>query len=386
MGQTRLSDSVVKRLPAPAAGNRITYDSDVKGFGARVTSGGHRAFVLTYRTKLGQQRRYTIGTFPDWSTVGARKEAKRLKREIDGGKDPLAEIEDAKAAPTVDELIDRVIETHLPRKRPRTAAEYQRIIRLHIRPALGKLRVAAVQFADIDSLHRKLTKAGSPVAANRMHSFCRTIFTFAVKWKMRPDNPCVGIERNPEHPVERYLTRPELERLTAALDQDQDQQAADIFRLCLLTGCRIGEALTALWPHIDLDAGTWNKPHSLTKQAKKHVVPLSGPAVALLTALRRKTNSEFVFPGNGSTGHRYATFKAWARITKAANLAGLRIHDLRHSFASELVSSGASLPLIGRLLGHSDVKTTSRYAHLYDDPLREAVERVGKVVANGGRR
>jgi len=116
------------------------------------------------------------------------------------------------------------------------------------------------------------------------------------------------------------------------------------------------------------------------------VVPLSRPAVELLGALRRQTNSEWVFPGDGATGHRYATFKAWTRITKAAGVTGLRIHDLRHSFASELVSSGASLPLIGRLLGHSDVKTTSRYAHLYDDPLREAVEKVGKVVANGGRR
>ena len=384
--KTRLTDAEIKRISAPLTGNTVTYDSAVTGLGIRVTAAGHRAFILNYRTRTGKQRRYTIGTFPDWSVTGAREEAKRLKREIDAGGDPLATIESAKAEPTVSELIDRVVETHFGRKRPRTAKEYERLLKLHIRPALGKLKVDAVRFADIDSLHRKITKAGSPVAANRAHSLCRTIFNFAIRWKMRLDNPAVGIERNTEHSVERYITRDELERLTAALDREEDQQAANIFRLCLLSGCRIGEALSARWQHIDLTAGIWNKPHALTKQARKHVVPLSRPAVELLGALRRQTNSEWVFPGDGATGHRYATFKAWTRITKAAGVTGLRIHDLRHSFASELVSSGASLPLIGRLLGHSDVKTTSRYAHLYDDPLREAVEKVGKVVANGGRR
>jgi integrase len=382
----RLTDAIVKRLPVPATGNRIFYDADVKGFGARVTATGNRAFILGYWTRAGRQRRYTIGGFPNWSTAAARDEARRLKRTIDSGDDPLAAIESARAEPTVSEVIDRVVETHLSRKRPRTAAEYERLLKLHIRPAIGKLRVSEVRFADIDALHRKITRAGSPIAANRAHALCRTIFAYAVRWEMRPDNPCVGVERNPEHPVERYLSRDELERLTAALDKEEDQQAADIIRLLLLTGCRIGEALSARWEHIDSTDGIWNKPHRLTKQAKKHVVPLSKPAVELLAALRRKTNSEWVFPGPGATGHRIATFKAWDRVRKAAGLADFRIHDLRHSFASELVSGGASLPLIGRLLGHSNPSTTSRYAHLYDDPLREAVERVGQVVGNGGRR
>jgi integrase len=376
-----------RRRQAPArAGRRQPHHLRFRHHRARLPEAGHRAFVLTYRTKLGRQRRITIGTFPDWSVVGAREEARRLKREIDSGRDPLAAIESAKAEPTVAELAERVAETHFARKRPRTRAEYLRLLRVHLLPALGKLRVSEVRFADCDALHRKITKSGSPVAANRTHSLLRVLFNYAIRWQMRPDNPCVGVERNSEHPVERYLTRAELERLTAALDQEEDQQAADIFRLLLLTGCRIGEALSARWEHLDLKAGTWSKPHSLTKQARAHTIPLSAPAVELLVALQRKTNSEFVFPGDGATGHRYATFKAWARVRKAAGIAGLRIHDLRHSFASELVSSGASLPLIGRLLGHSDPSTTSRYSHLYDDPLREAVERVGKVVTNGGRR
>jgi integrase len=154
----------------------------------------------------------------------------------------------------------------------------------------------------------------------------------------------------------------------------------------LLTGCRIGEALTARWEHLDLTAATWTKPAHATKQAKVHAVPLSAPACELLTALRRRTNSEWVFRGDGASGHRIATFKAWTKVKKAASITGLRLHDLRHSFASELVSGGASLPLIGALLGHSNPTTTSRYSHLYDTSLRVAIERVGKVVGNGGRR
>src|SRR5262249_11258811 len=131
MDAIRLSDAIVRRLPAPATGNHITYDADVKGFGARVTAAEHRAFILTYRTKLGRQRRYTIGSSPDWQTTAAREEARRLKREVDGGGDPLAKIESAKAAPDVNALIERVIAEHLPRKAERTREQYLRMIRLH---------------------------------------------------------------------------------------------------------------------------------------------------------------------------------------------------------------------------------------------------------------
>src|SRR5262249_40885381 len=150
---------------------------------------------------------------------------------------------------------------------------------------------------------------------------------------------------------------------------------------CLFTGCRSGsEAMAARWDGIDLTAGKWTKPGSATKQKTTHVVPLSAPARELLSALRKRTNSEWVFPADSATGHRVAIQKSWLALCKAAKITGLRIHDLRHGFASQLVSSGASLPLVASLLGHANVQTSARYSHLYDDPQRAAVERVGAIL------
>jgi integrase len=146
-----------------------------------------------------------------------------------------------------------------------------------------------------------------------------------------------------------------------------------------------------LWDDLDLSAGKWTKPGSTTKQKTEHEVPLSEPARQLLSQLReaqsakRKVLGEYVFPGNGDSGHVVAVKRAWASLCKGAGIRGLRIHDLRHSFASQLASSGASLPLIGTLLGHSNPTTTHRYSHLFDDPQRQAVERVGAVISAAGQ-
>jgi integrase len=203
---------------------------------------------------------------------------------------------------------------------------------------------------------------------------------------MRLDNPAKGVELNAEHKRRRYPTPDELRRLGDALDQHPDQQAADIFRLCLYTGCRAGEAMSARFDAINLVSGVWTKPGSTTKQKSTHSAPLSAPARKLLGALRRRTNSEWVFPSaDSAAGHRVSIQKSWRAICRAADIVGLRVHDLRHGFASQLVSTGASLPLIGSLLGHSSPTTTARYAHLFDDPQREAVERVGKLLTGRGR-
>jgi integrase len=202
---------------------------------------------------------------------------------------------------------------------------------------------------------------------------------------MRPDNPVKGIERNAEQKRKRYPTAEEDKRLTAALVEHADRQAADIIALIRLTGSRAGEAMAARWDDIDLPAGKWTKPGSTTKQKTDHVVPLSAPAVALLTGLWRRTNGPWVFPADSEPGHRVTIQKSWLAICKAAKIKGLRVHDLRHGFASQLVSSGASLPLVGSLLGHSNPVTTSRYSHLYDSPQREAVERVGRLISKSGR-
>jgi integrase len=383
-----LTDAIVKRQPAPTRPNRLRRDTSVIGFALRVTRNSNKTFVFNYTTRGGIERRSTIGEFaPDaWSTTAARAEARQLKQLIDQGGDPLAEKEKERAAPTVNDLCDRFEQEILPRKRPATADAYRTILRKYVRPYFGAhTKVADVEYRDIDALHRKVTKEGGPYIANRMHSVVRRLFNLAVRWQMRTHNPAQGVERNPEYHRRRYLSPDELTRLTAALGKHPDQQAANILRVMLLTGCRRGEALSMRWADVDLTEGLWSKLPTSTKQRQHHQTPLSAPVRQLLSEIRaaqlaeNPKPGEYVFPSHGETGHRIELKYQWADLCEAAGISGLRMHDLRHSFASQLASGGASLPLIGALLGHSQVQTTSRYAHMFQDPQRAAVEKVGAI-------
>jgi integrase len=377
----RLTDIAIKRLPAPPRGNKITYDDAVKGFGIRITAGDARAFVLNYRRKLdGRERRVTIGSYPDWSTATAREEAKRLKRQIDGGADPVGEQEESRAAATVADLCARFERDYVPRKRPSTQRVYRQQIAADILPAFGRMKVAAVSPADTDDFHHRLS-ARAPTHANRTLAVLSKMFSLAIRWGWRSDNPCRGIERNQEHKRVRYLTGAELARLSKALDGLPDAGAANAVRLLLLTGARRGELLSAKWADIDLNAGVWSKPAGTTKQAALHRVPLSEAACRLLTEMRAhaRDDAEWIFPARGG-GHRQHINATWISLRKAADLNGARLHDLRHTYASALASAGLSLPIIGTLLGHSTPTTTHRYTHLFDDPLRAATERASAII------
>ncbi|MER9622706.1 site-specific integrase [Mesorhizobium sp. M0222] len=394
----QLSDAIIKGLPAPASGNKITYDDDVKGFGIRVTKAGARAFILNYRTRSGLERRYTIGSFPDWKSGPAREEAKHLKKQIDMGADPMGAVAAARDAKTVADLCDRFEKEHLTKKRDSTARDYKALIKNHILPAMKNKKVAEVEFTDIDSLHRKISKT-APYLANRAVAVLSKMFGLAIKWRWRTDNPAKGIERNDEQKRHRYLSPAELGKLTEALTALEDQQAANIFRLLLLTGARRGEVQAAKWEQFDLTAGVWTKPGSTTKQKTMHRVPLSAPARLLLVQLREKAKDDavYVFPGRGAD-HRVEIKAEWRELCLAAGIVtaetvgnkivvtpSARIHDLRHTYASVLASAGLSLPIIGALLGHSQPATTARYSHLMDDPLRAATERAGAIVMAKGQ-
>ena len=383
---TRLTDAIVRRLPAPKQGKTITVDSEVPGFGVRVTANGARSYVLRYTTRAGRERTFTIGDAGNWRTSDARDKARELRREVEDGGDPLGAIEEERAAPTITDLIERFRAEHLPRKRPGTARDYEGLLRLHIEPHFGQhTKVADVRFEDIDALHRKITKAGSPYSANRAVTVLSKMFALAVRWHMRETNPCRGVERNVEYHRRRYLSGDELIRLTRALARHSERQAADAIRLLLLTGARRGEVLGMRWA--DIEDGIWSKPPSSTKQREHHQIPLSAPAQALLADIRKhqRPRTEFVFPGLGTSRHLVELKRSWRRVIKAAGIEDLHVHDLRHSYASQLVSGGASLPLIGALLGHSNPTTTARYAHLFHDPLRAATEKVGAVIAAAGK-
>jgi integrase len=241
--------------------------------------------------------------------------------------------------------------------------------------------VAAVDHVEVEKLRREVTKR-APHRANRVVAVLSRMFTLAMKWRMRQDNPCKGLSRNPETNRKRYMNREELARLTRALAEHPSQDIANVVRLLLLTGARKGEVLSARWDQFDFGRNVWVKPGHTTKQRVEHEVPLGDAALALLKTMRKAASDDqsYLFPGRGG-GHLTEIKKAWASICRRAGVRGLRLHDLRHSYASFLASAGFSLPTIGALLGHTQPSTTQRYAHLLDDPLREATNKVGSVMA-----
>jgi integrase len=209
------------------------------------------------------------------------------------------------------------------------------------------------------------------------------MFALAILWKMRTDNPCKGVERNTESKRKRYLSKDERPRLLQALAETPDKQFVAAIMLLLLTGARRSEVLGMRWDGLTLTENKpeWIKPGSTTKQKTDHVVPLNEPARQLLASIERR--GDYVFPSDNRSGHLVEIKKAWAGLCQRAGITGLRLHDLRHSFASLLASGGASLPLIGALLGHASPVTTARYLHLFDNPQRVAVEKIGAIISNG---
>lgn len=399
----RLTDRTVKALKAPSGKYKITYDNDITGFGVRVTKSGVKSFILNYAIH-GRERRYTIGKYPAWSVAAARDEAANLRQSIDTGNDPMGERNAKRKEPTVADLCDRYLKEHARAKKRASSADADEYnIDRHVRPALGKRKVSTIEYTDIDRLFADISTS-KPITANRVAALLSKMFSLAIRWQYRADNPVKGIERNQEKKRHRYMSADELKRLTQALaeypywqkvrvapaealetgqkwrwhrrekPQAKLKQSCNVIRLLLLTGARKGEALAAKWEQFDFNAGTWTKPGATTKQKTDHRIPLSAPALALLSKMPR--DGEYLFP-DGDGGHQLDIKNAWAAVCERAEIDDLRIHDLRHSYASQLASTGLSLPIIGALLGHTQPQTTARYSHLQDDSLREATERVG---------
>eukprot|EP00439_Symbiodinium_sp_Y106_P089859 s1_g2395.t1 len=380
----RLLQRTIKVLPAPAAGNRITYDTELKGFGVRVTKSGAKSFILNYRAN-GRERRITIGKWPEWTVTAARKQAEELKRSIDVGHDPMGERHEERQAITISQLCELYVERHLPKKRDSSIKNDLSLINRIVSPKLGSRKAATITHSELERLHRELTQT-APYRANRTIALLSKMFNLAIRWGLTEDNPAQGIEKNPENRRERYLTKDELARLSAALAEHPRPHSANAIRLLLLTGARRGEVLSARWGDFDLSEGIWTKPSSHTKQKKIHRVPLSGAATDLLREMKKNSESEFLFPGTDIRKPLTDIKKTWESLRRKAEIEDVRLHDLRHTYASLLASSGVSLPIIGALLGHTQAQTTARYAHLLDDPLRKATEVAASVVAHSSTR
>lgn len=407
-----LNEKLVKAAEPRARPFQI-FDDEVLGFSAVIQRTGSRGFYLDYTIK-GRQRRMAIGRWPDWSVVAARERAKQLRRDIDDGHDPLAERKEIRAAPRIPELIDRYLREHAAHLAPLNAADQASMLHKLVLPHWKHRLVAEIEPSDVErildmiaagrarpakdkakSRRGKLAAARpTPIRANRAGEMLRKMFNLAITWKMRADNPTAGFRKRMETQRERFLTIAEITRLGDALHAAEDQRAASIVRMCMLTGSRLGEVRMARFEQFNLDLATWSKPAANTKQRRVHRVPISAETAALVR-LRREavpTGCDWLFPGDAVDENGVLKDQPvreirrfWKGIQKAADLPDVRVHDLRHTFASLLVSGGASLEMIGKLLGHSQISTTQRYAHLFDSPLRAGVDAVGAIMKSRPR-
>ncbi len=390
----KLNNDFVRDL----TGAQMWWDDDPKatGFGVRSYPGGGKSFFIDYRIE-GRQRRFTIGPFPRWSVKAARDQAKELRKLIDRGHDPAGVKRERREAATVQDLIDRYVEEHLPTKSNDEGRvnDEKRMLDL-IGERLGKhTKVGDVHDGDIRAMHRWITEQRGPVRANRVLAVCSKMFSLSLSSKEGEDspwrnavqgNPCKGVARNREEGRERFFGKGELERIADALAA-YPGVAADCVRLIMLTGCRPGEAMKATWSEFDKEVGSWEKPSAHTKQRRKHKVPLSPPAIELIERLRKERKTDrWVFPGDNPGEPLAVLWHVWHFVRERAQLEKdekgreARLYDLRHSFAAVAVGGGLNLPIIGRLLGHTQARTTQRYAHVADDPLREAANKIGAVI------
>jgi integrase len=383
----------------------VAWDTDLPGFGIRVGPTGGKSYILKYRVgggRAGRVRWGVIGQHGALTPDQAREVAQRWASEIATGGDPAGEKIDKRKAPTVAELMTQYLEGHVQvRNKPSTIAYVTDLVnRIICRDPLAKLKVSDVSEADVSRFHARLAK--TPTTANRARSALSKAFSLAETWgyRDRHSNPCSDVERYRETAHERFLSPAEFAALGEVLALAErgelvtkdgpkpkavrvSKSAIATIRLLIFTGARRGEILGLRWEWIDWQAGRANLPDSKTGRK-----PLMLPPAALevLRGLDMPQDGKgYVIRGGDYSDPETPLVNLkdpWGIIRKAAGLPDVRPHDLRHSFASVMVAGGASLPVIGALLGHRDVKTTGRYAHLATDPLKTAADHVGGVLAS----
>ncbi len=383
---TKLTKRVVEAAKPDPERDVFLWDSELPGFGLRVYPSGNRKYLVQYRTKTGRQRRAMLGRHGLLTAEQARGMARDMLAEAHKGGDPAGEIKAAREAPMVWDLAADYLERHaIPNKRPASVRDDRSMLDRAILPRVGQVKVAAVTRRDIEVLHNALR--ATPYQANRVLALLSKMFNLAVAWGWRGDNPARGIPRFQEDRHERWLSTDELARLWAVLEQHQNRRAANAVKLMILTGARRSEVLSATWDQFDLDRKRWTKPSHHTKQKKTEHVPLSAQALALLSAVKAEADAEcpYLFPGNAPDKPLGDIKHFWQRVCREAGIEGVRVHDLRHTYASSLVSRGVSLHIVGRLLGHTQPQTTARYAHLDDDALRAATDSFGSAVEGAAR-
>ena len=420
----RITQQSVKKLVTEKPVAKLVYDDEVRGFCVRLTprvgGGATATYVLDYYfggkkgDKKGRRKcRYSIGRFTEMTADAARKEALDLRAKIRSGVDPIKERDAWKSEPTFGALAAAYMKDTKGQKRESSLYDDRRMLGVNedgttkddkdeaqrkkrILTVLGEQRLAEIKQSDIAQFHESLRE--TPYQANRVLGLLSAIFNYGIDKKWTTENPARGIKKFPEEKRERFLTIEEMQKLREAIEayhDEDDVSARDALLLLMLTGSREGEVLKAEWEEFDLQRGVWTKPSHHTKQKKDEHIPLSGPALKLLESMQTPGAAGPLFPGlNGEA--RTTLRRPWVQACKAAGLVReiavegkretltryrptLRVHDLRHNFASHLASNGVSLQVVGKLLGHTQASTTMRYAHLQDEALRSATNKFGRI-------
>ncbi len=372
----RLTKRTVDALKANGS-DAVYWDGYLTGFGVRVRKSGRKIYVLQTRVD-GRLRWFTIGPHGPLTVDEARTKALEIlalaRKGIDLREKPTT------PAPMMSDLGKRFLEDYVPDHcKPSTLGEYRRSVELFINPVIGTLRVSEVQRKDIAELHHGLRK--TPYQANRTLGVLSKMFSLAEVWGWRPDgtNPCRHVKRYKESPRERFLSEEETARLGEVLRDAEEEMPSAVaaFRLLLLTGCRMSEIRDLKWEHVKEDCIELRD-----SKTGPRVAPLGESARAVIDALPGPREPDaFLFPRYAEARGQSSLFACWRAVCADAELGRLRLHDLRHTAASQAVMAGENLPLVGRLLGHRRHRTTAGYAHLADGHLVEAAEKVGSLIA-----
>ncbi|MEN8236929.1 MAG: site-specific integrase [Pseudomonadota bacterium] len=372
INRAKLTKRTVESSVPGATKRTLIWDTEITGFCVRIYPTGRKTYFFQYRNPQRQTKFLKLGVHGNVTTEQARETAKQLALKVSAGEDPSVKKVPVAGNHNMEELAQKYLKLHAEKdKSPKSIKEDKAMLKNYVLKEFGTQQVAEVTFESIQDFHVRLKKKS--VYANRILSLLHKMFNLAIQWRWRKDNPASNVKKYKENKRTRWLQEEELKRLIKVLDAYHNQTVSNIVHFLLLTGARKHEVLEATWDQFDLKKGIWTKLAHKTKQREMAHTPLSPAALEILRAMHQtRTDSAYLFPGR-VPGQPVKDFKkAWATIRKQADLKDFTVHDMRHTYASHLVSSGLSLTIVGKLLGHTQAATTQRYAHLADEPLREA--------------